>query len=132
MHSGRQAFQSIAKSRIAQRYWAKFLVILPIVLAGCDTERELSTRAFFPTGNPVEHSGGYGDDVSYWDDKGSGGKPRIIIDLEEQRAYFYRGDRRVGVSIVSTGREGYDTPSGDFHVTEKANNSKSSFLRVVA
>lgn len=113
------AFQSIAKNRIALRYWAKFLVIVPILLGGCDSDRELSTRALFPTGNPFEQSGGYGDDVSYWDDKGSGGKPRIVIDLEEQRAYFYRGDRMVGVSIVSTGREGYDTPSGEFSVMEK-------------
>ena len=113
------AFQSIAKGRIALRYWAKFLVILPILLDGCDTDRESSTTAFFPTGNAVGQSGGYGDDISYWDDKGSGGKPRIVIDLDEQRAYFYRGDRMVGVSIVSTGREGYDTPSGEFRVMEK-------------
>jgi hypothetical protein len=113
------AFQSIAKSRIALRYWAKFLLILPFLLTGCDTDRESSTRAFFPTGNPVEQSGGHDDDISYWDDKGSGGKPRIVIDLDEQRAYFYRGDRMVGVSIVSTGREGYDTPSGEFHVMDK-------------
>ena len=113
------AFQSFARGRIALRYWARFLVILPILLDGCDDDRESSTRAYFPAGNPAEQSRGYGDDISYWDDKGSGGKPRIVIDLDEQRAYFYRGDKTVGVSIVSTGREGYDTPSGEFRVMEK-------------
>ena len=42
-----------------------------------------------------------------------------MIDLEQQRAYFYRGDTIVGLSTVSTGREGYDTPPGDFRITQK-------------
>jgi lipoprotein-anchoring transpeptidase ErfK/SrfK len=49
----------------------------------------------------------------------SGGRPRIIIDLEQQRAYFYKGGKIAGVSVVSTGREGYDTPSGEFRITQK-------------
>lgn len=42
-----------------------------------------------------------------------------MIDLEQQRAYFYRGEKIVGLSTVSTGREGYDTPPGDFRITQK-------------
>ena len=42
-----------------------------------------------------------------------------MIDLEQQRAYFYRGETIVGLSVVSTGREGYDTPPGDFRITQK-------------
>ena len=59
------------------------------------------------------------DEISYWDDARSGGRPRIIIDLEQQRAHFYKGGKIVGVSVVSTGREGYDTPSGEFRITQK-------------
>jgi len=47
------------------------------------------------------------------------GRPSIKIDLANQRAYFYKGQQIVGVSVVSTGREGYNTPSGQFNVTQK-------------
>ena len=60
-----------------------------------------------------------GDEISYWDSPDSGGNPRIVIDLDQQRAYFYKGDQIAGVSVVSTGREGYDTPPGEFRITEK-------------
>src|SRR5271166_6458859 len=48
------------------------------------------------------------------------------IDLDQQRAYFYKGDQIVGVSVVSTGREGYDTPLGEFRITEKDPEHASS------
>jgi lipoprotein-anchoring transpeptidase ErfK/SrfK len=47
------------------------------------------------------------------------GPPSVKIDLENQRAYFYKGGQIVGVSMVSTGREGHNTPSGEFLVTQK-------------
>jgi hypothetical protein len=97
------------------RILSRILLICTILLAGCASNPESATNPFFP----AENSGEYGDDISYWDDARSAGKPRIIIDLEQQRAYFYRGGEVVGVSIVSTGREGYDTPSGEFRVTQK-------------
>ena len=112
------ALQSFLKKIIALRNLGKVLVFLPF-LAGCATNRESSAGPFFPSGNTAEQNGESGDEISYWDDKGSGGKPKIVIDLNEQRAYFYRGDKMVGISIVSTGREGHDTPSGEFRVTEK-------------
>jgi lipoprotein-anchoring transpeptidase ErfK/SrfK len=76
-------------------------------------------RPPLPTTDLAQQRGEYGDGISYWDDTGSGGKSRIVIDLEQQRAYFYRGDTIVGISTVSTGREGYDTPPGDFRITQK-------------
>ncbi len=59
------------------------------------------------------------DDVSYWDGDGVAGAPSITIQLSEQRAYFYKGGRLVGVSRVSTGREGYRTPAGRFKIIQK-------------
>ena len=88
-------------------------------LTGCATNRETVTGPPFPTSNLAQERGEYGDGISYWDDTGSGGKPRIVIDLEQQRAYFYKGEKIVGLSTVSTGREGYDTPPGDFRITQK-------------
>jgi L,D-transpeptidase catalytic domain len=59
------------------------------------------------------------DNVSYWDGAEVVGQSSIKINLVHQRAYFYKGDQLVGVSVVSTGREGYDTPSGEFRITQK-------------
>ena len=59
------------------------------------------------------------DLISYWDDSVPAGKPRIVIDLDQQQAFFYKGDKLAGVSIVSTGREGWDTPPGEFKIVEK-------------
>ncbi|MBV9274540.1 MAG: L,D-transpeptidase family protein [Verrucomicrobia bacterium] len=66
------------------------------------------------------------DGVSYWDGDGVTGHPSIKIDLESQRAYFYKGNQMVAVSVVSTGREGYDTPPGEFRVVQKDVDHASS------
>jgi hypothetical protein len=66
------------------------------------------------------------DNVSYWDGDGVAGPPRVVIRLGEQRAYFYKGDELVGVSVVSTGREGYDTVTGDFKIKEKDIDHRSN------
>jgi len=55
---------------------------------------------------------------SWWGD-GVPGTPSIIIDLGDQTARFYKAGVEVGSSPVSTGREGYSTPSGNFSVLEK-------------
>ncbi len=52
------------------------------------------------------------DSVSYWDGEGVPGKPAVKISLSEQRAYFYKGGQLVGISQLSTGREGLGTPMG--------------------
>jgi hypothetical protein len=68
------------------------------------------------------------DLISYWDDSVAGGKPHIIIDLDQQQAFFYKGDKLAGVSIVSTGREGWDTPPGEFETVEKDRDHVSSLF----
>ena len=97
----------------------KVLLILPFFLAGCAANPQSATRSHSPGGNTGEKSGEHGDQVPYWDDDRVGGNPKIIVDLNAQRAYFYRGSKVVGISVVSTGREGYNTPSGEFSITEK-------------
>jgi len=59
------------------------------------------------------------DSVSYWDGDGIGGRPAIKISLLEQRAYFYKNGLLVGVSQLSTGREGLKTPIGHFSILQK-------------
>jgi hypothetical protein len=66
------------------------------------------------------------DNVSYWDGDGVGGSPSVKISLGEQRAYFYKGTELVGISIISTGREGHNTPTGSYRVQQKDADHKSS------
>ena len=66
------------------------------------------------------------DSVSYWDGDNLGGKPAVKISLAEQRAYFYKNGLLVGVSQLSTGREGLNTPVGRFSIIQKDVNHVSS------
>jgi hypothetical protein len=66
------------------------------------------------------------DTVSYWDGDGVPGSPRIKIDLSDQKAYYFKGDELVGVAMISTGREGYDTPIGQFSIIQKNADHRSN------
>src|SRR5271166_2516210 len=107
------------------RVVSKVLLVGAIFVAGCASDRDVAANRFFSQGHPSESTDN-GDAISYWDGTVSRGQPRIVIDLDQQRAYFYKEDRMVGVSVVSTGREGYDTPPGRYRVTEKDQNHVSS------
>ncbi|MEP6955519.1 MAG: L,D-transpeptidase family protein [Chthoniobacterales bacterium] len=66
------------------------------------------------------------DSVSYWDGDGVAGSPSVKIKISEQKAYFYKGGELVGVSQLSTGREGLDTPIGTFKISQKDKDHASS------
>jgi hypothetical protein len=77
-------------------------------------------------GNQPVSSSAPVDTVSYWDGEGMPGKPSVAIRLSEQRAYFYKGGQLVGISQLSTGREGKNTPIGKFTIRQKDPNHVSS------
>jgi len=66
------------------------------------------------------------DPVSYWDGDGVSGSPSIKIFLGEQRAYFYKSDKLVGVSQISSGREGFITPTGNYKIIQKSKDHISN------
>ena len=47
------------------------------------------------------------------------GPLRIVVSLPLQRAFVFRGDALVGIATVSTGRPGFDTPTGTFPILQK-------------
>lgn len=47
------------------------------------------------------------------------GEVEIIVSIPLQRAYVYRGGVLIGVTTVSTGREGHETPVGSFTILQK-------------
>ena len=62
----------------------------------------------------------------YWKGDGVHGKPRIHISLSEQCVRYFKGDQLVGVSPISSGREGYSTRRGSFSVIEKDLDHRST------
>lgn len=66
---------------------------------------------------------------SWFDDEAAAstqGAPSIRVSLGEQRAYFYKGDKLVGVSRVSSGKSGFKTPTGHFKVKGKKREHRST------
>ena len=43
----------------------------------------------------------------------------VLVSLGEQRAYVYRNGLEIGVTTISTGKGGYETPTGVFVVLQK-------------
>ena len=47
------------------------------------------------------------------------GPVEIVVSIPLQIAYVYRGGTLIGVTTVSTGRPGHDTPRGTFEILQK-------------
>ena len=114
--------------------FASFLPALAaLFLVGCQTyDSRLASRdteylnGQASNNKPKAAAGGGYDPVSYWDGDNVSGAPSVKIFLSEQRAYFYKGDQLVGVSQISSGREGYGTPSGNYKIIEKDDDHVSN------
>src|ERR1700719_3677580 len=100
--------------------WA-FFVVSTLAFVSCQEDVRYSGQTQYlggiygngpTTGAPV-------DTVSYWDGDHIGGKPSVKISLSEQRAYFYKSGMLGGISQLSTGREGLNTPTGRFSISQK-------------
>jgi lipoprotein-anchoring transpeptidase ErfK/SrfK len=76
-----------------------------IGLTGCSTVTDMVTSNL-----PERHSG----------------RPSIAVSLRGQEAYLYRGGYRIASSRISSGREGYRTPTGRFQVIRKDEEHRSS------
>lgn len=50
----------------------------------------------------------------------------VVVSLTEQHAYVYRNGFLIGVSTVSSGKKGYETPTGVFTILQKDKDHHSS------
>jgi lipoprotein-anchoring transpeptidase ErfK/SrfK len=104
--------------------------LLLCLLASCASRPKSSGQtqyleAFSP--NTVPSTATHNQDLdSYWDGDGMAGAPSVIIDLSDQRAYFYKSGALAGVSALSTGDEKHPTPIGNFKVIQKDQWHKSN------
>jgi lipoprotein-anchoring transpeptidase ErfK/SrfK len=92
-------------------------LFLPVLLlfGGCAIRKPLPP----PPVAPAVKASPKAPRPSYWNGDGVEGTPKIVITLGEQRAYFYKGDRLVGETRVSSGKRGFETPPGSYRVQQK-------------
>ena len=108
-----------------------FLLLAVVLATGCGTrdprfrDDTIYVGGFHKTTKPNRASF---DNVSYWDGDGVDGAPSVRISLSEQKAYFYKGGQLVGISILSSGREGFDTPTGSYRIQQKNKDHVSSLF----
>src|SRR5437660_7248278 len=108
---------------------AIFSLGLLFLVTGCGEDPRFSARTQYLGGVYGNAEGGPPrDTVSYWDGDNAGGSPSVKISLGEQRAYFYKGGVLVGVSQLSTGREGLNTPLGHYKIIQKDKDHVSSLF----
>ena len=50
----------------------------------------------------------------------------LVVSLDEQRAYVYRNGIAIGVSTISSGKPGKDTPTGVFTILQKNKDHRSN------
>ncbi len=67
-----------------------------------------------------------GQVAPYWDGGDYDGPVQIVVDLQKQGAFFYKGDHLVGTSPISSGKEGRNTRGGNFKIMEKDEDHTSS------
>ncbi len=113
---------------------------LAVTFSGCESMRpydDMRGRTVYleslgPGANsrPPRNGAGPADTVSYWDGGAAQGSPSIKISLGDQKARFYKGGTLVGISQISSGREGYNTPTGNFKITQKNIDHRSNLYGV--
>ncbi len=79
--------------------------IVVLGFAGCDTMSEMVSANM-----PQTHTG----------------HAAVVVSLRAQEAYLYRSGHLVATSRISSGREGHRTPLGQFHITRKDLDHRSS------
>ncbi|WP_454831466.1 L,D-transpeptidase [Pseudoxanthomonas wuyuanensis] len=50
----------------------------------------------------------------------------LVVSLDEQRAYVYRNGIAIGVSTISSGKQGKETPTGVFTILQKNKDHRSN------
>jgi len=65
-----------------------------------------------------------------WSPEGLTGETRIVIDLASQRADVTIGGQPAGWAVVATGKEGFDTPAGEYTILEKVVDKHSNLYGI--
>ncbi len=84
-------------------------LLAALIICSCEEYPPPYQAGMYPRATPA----------GWWQDDGVSGKPRIVVHIGEQKAYFYKGKTLVGETTVSTGKPGFSTPPGRYTVLSK-------------
>src|SRR6478736_8988611 len=93
-------------------------LLAALIICSCEEYPTPYQPGFYPRAAPA----------GWWNDDGASGKPRIIVHIGEQKAYFYKGKTLVGQTTCSTGKPGFGTPPGHYTVLSKSADHVSSLF----
>jgi lipoprotein-anchoring transpeptidase ErfK/SrfK len=91
-------------------------LLAALIICSCEEYPTAYQAGLYPRAMPA----------GWWDDEDASGKPRIVVHIAEQKAYFYKGKTLVGETTVSTGKPGFSTPPGRYSVLSKSPDHVSS------
>ena len=91
-------------------------LLAALIISSCEEYPTPYQPGLYPRATPA----------GWWNDEAASGKPRIIVNIGEQKAYFYKGKTLVGETTVSTGKPGFSTPPGRYTVLSKNADHVSS------
>lgn len=84
-----------------------------VAVSSCSTPTAEETKSDLPDG-------------AWWTTTHASGSTKIVISLDEQRVALFKGGQLVGLSPISSGREGHGTHSGNFRISQKDEDHRSS------
>lgn len=91
------------------RYWLGLLLMLALTVAAVAASPPRAQDSYF-----------------WHPELAASGPIVIVISLDEQRIYVYRNGLAVGASRISSGRAGYETPTGVYTILQKAREHRSN------
>lgn len=90
-------------------------------LTSCAVPSNHSTAKAAPPAPPLYEW--HGDDMQ--------GPTSVKINLDEQKAYIYRGGQQAGWTMLASGKSGHASPTGTFSVLEKCEQKYSNTYGVI-
>jgi len=103
-----------------------------VILGGCasyDSRLNSTATQYLGTDGSIvtrTSTASLADRISYWAGESANGPGHIIINISQQKLFYYKGGKLVGISAVSTGKDGHDSPVGHFKVQKKEKEHASN------
>ena len=95
--------------------------------SGCvELPSDIGVRAHRSIADLTRFASGFPLFASWRDDPSIQGRPKILVNLSTQQAFFYRGKVLIGKTNISSGRRDFETPPGKYRVIQKDANHVSS------
>jgi lipoprotein-anchoring transpeptidase ErfK/SrfK len=111
-------------SRLRHRYWLLFTLV--VLIGGCAQSPHRPAPEAKPVGtSEVTETRAREDEVSAEPRRPKPGSRALTIKLASQRFIYWENSQVVRTGPISSGREGYPTPTGQFSVLSKQKDKVS-------